>query len=95
MTQPRPTQMKEQEDMHVGRQMMERYERQDFGGVLAIEDKVRMVATRAPPEAACFIYAPLGNCYGIMGQYAKAIALHKEHKKIAEEVGDRVGVGRA
>jgi tetratricopeptide (TPR) repeat protein len=82
-------------DMHVLRQIMERYERQDFGGVLAIEDKVRMVATRAPPEAACFIYASLGNCYYRLGQYGKAIELHKEHKKIAEEVGDRAGVGKA
>jgi hypothetical protein len=30
-----------------------------------------------------------------MGQYEKAIALHQEHKKIAEEVGDRSGVGGA
>ena len=30
-----------------------------------------------------------------MRQYEKAIELHEEDKKIAEEVGDRAGVGRA
>ena len=29
------------------------------------------------------------------GQYGPAIEVHQEHKKIAEEVGDRAGVGRA
>ena len=96
MTQPRPMQVKDflKEDLHVLRQILERYKRQDFSGVLAIEDKVRMVATRAPPEAVCFIYGTLGICYQSMGQYAKAIPLHEESKKIAEEVGDRTDVGK-
>jgi tetratricopeptide (TPR) repeat protein len=31
----------------------------------------------------------------MLGQYAKAIELHELHRSIAEEVGDRVGLGKA
>ena len=80
---------------HVICQMMERAERQDWRGVVALEGELRAVAALARPEIASAIFSTMGNCYGCMGQYGRAIELHKEHKKIAEEVGDRAGVGRA
>ena len=69
--------------------------KQDWRGLAALEDEARMAATQAPTDLACNIYNRLGCCYESMGQYGKAIELHEEHKKIAEEVGDRAGVGRA
>ena len=71
------------------------YAKQDWRGLAALEDEARTLATKAPPNLACAIYSNLGNCYDSMGQYGKAIALHQEDKKIAEEVGDRSGVGEA
>jgi hypothetical protein len=50
---------------------------------------------RRPPAFTCYIYNALGCCYESMRQYRKAIALHEEHKKIAEEEEVRAGVGRA
>ena len=69
--------------------------KQDWRGLAALENEARTVATQAPTDLACNIYNRLGCCYESMGQYGKAIELHEEHKKIAEEVGDRAGVGRA
>jgi tetratricopeptide (TPR) repeat protein len=34
----------------------------------------------------------LGNCYGSLGQYEKAIAYYQQSLKIKEEIGDRQGV---
>ena len=59
--------------------------KQDWRGLAALEQEARTVATQAPPNLACAIYNTLGNCYISMGQYGKAIALHKEDKKIVEE----------
>ena len=63
--------------------------KQDWRGLAALEDEARMAATQAPTDLACNIYNRLGCCYRSMGQYGKAIELHQECKKIAEEVGDR------
>ena len=65
----------EAEDQHVALQVMERYDKQDFSSVVALEDEARAVATRAPPQAAWFIYDILGECYFKMGQYEKAIEM--------------------
>ena len=69
--------------------------KQDWRGLAALENEARTAATQAPTDLACNIYNRLGCCYRSMGQYGKAITMHKEGKKIAEEVGDRAGVGRA
>ena len=65
--------------------------KQDWRGLAALENEARTAATQAPTDLACNIYNRLGCCYRSMGQYGKAITMHKEGKKIAEEVGDRAG----
>jgi tetratricopeptide (TPR) repeat protein len=50
-------------------------------------------AARHPNAAA--IYNNLGNCFESLGQYAKAVELHEQHRAIAEEDGDRAGQGTA
>ena len=37
----------------------------------------------------------LGVCYESTGEHARAIALHADYKAMAEELGDRAGVGMA
>jgi hypothetical protein len=78
------------------RQVGQRYEDPDFRGVVALEEEARAVATRAQdPDDALFIYGKLGTSYDKIGQHAKAHSMHEEYKRIAEEVGNRAGVGVA
>ena len=37
----------------------------------------------------------LGNAYGSLGDFRKAIEYHEKHLKIAKEIGDRTGEGEA
>ena len=83
------------EQMRLWEKMKDLDAKQDWRRLAALEQEARTVATQAPPDLACAIYSRLGNCYGRMGQFEKAIAMHKEGKKIAEEVRDRAGVGAA
>ena len=69
--------------------------KEDWRGLVAMEDEAGRVARQAPLHVAGVIYGMLGYSYQSMGEYARAIALHEEHKKIAEEVGDRAEVGMA
>ena len=72
-----------------------KFGRRDFGGVLTLEDKARAALARVPPQTAFYIYGTLGQCYETTRQYAKAIVLHEEGKKIADEVGDLAPLGTA
>ena len=69
--------------------------KQDWRGLVAMEDEAGRVARQAPLDVAGEMYTRLGDRCERMGEYARLIALHEEHKKTAEEVGDRAGVGRA
>ena len=40
-------------------------------------------------------YGNLGNAYLSLGDFRKAIEYHEKHLKIAIEIGDRAGEGRA
>ena len=67
--------------------------KQDWRGLAALENEARTAATQAPTDLACEIYNRLGCCYFRMGQYGKAITMHKEGKKIAEEVAEIQSAG--
>ena len=81
--------------MRLWEKMKDLYAKQDWRRLAAFEDEARTVVTLAPPNRASCIYSTLGIFYYRMGQYGKAMGLHEENKKIAEEVGDRAGVGWA
>jgi tetratricopeptide (TPR) repeat protein len=70
----------------------------NWRGLAAMEPEAQAVAEElraAQHPDAAFIYTNLGNCYDLLGQYAKAIELHQQARAIAEEQGDRAGQGSA
>jgi hypothetical protein len=81
--------------MRVLDQIKKRNLKQDLRGMLAREDEARRLATRASPQEASLITVTLGECNRCVGQNAKVITLLGDDKKIAEDLVDRAGVGRA
>ena len=68
----------------------------DWRGVVAQERAARAVAaavrTSMPGIASC-VYCILGNAYGNLGNFSKALEHYKEQLANAKEVGDRKGEG--
>jgi len=72
------------------------YNVQDWRGMLEMIQEATSVAEQlreTQPEEAAFIYSSLGNCYSKVGKPDSAIEMHSKHMLIAEETGDRVGLG--
>ena len=70
----------------------------DWRGVAAQERAARAVAAAvrtSMPSKAAWVYCILGIAFKSLGSFSKALEHHKEHLKIAKEVGDRAGEGRA
>jgi tetratricopeptide (TPR) repeat protein len=70
----------------------------NWRGLAAMEPEARSVADElrvAQPAVVALIYGNLGICYRSLGQYAKAIKLYEQERKISEVVGHRAGQGRA
>jgi tetratricopeptide (TPR) repeat protein len=64
----------------------------EWRGVAVLENEARTLATQTPPELAWEIYSILGSCFQELSEYAKAIELHLEAKKVA---GNFKGEARA
>jgi tetratricopeptide (TPR) repeat protein len=70
----------------------------DWRGVAAQERAARAVAAAvrtSMPSKAAWVYCILGIAFKSLGSFSKALEHHKEHLKIAKEVGDRAGEGVA
>ena len=70
----------------------------DWPGVVALEHEALALARDvrdAHPRLADEIHGILGPGFHEVGQYARAVELHAEHKAISAELGDREGLAKA
>ena len=86
------------EQRRLGTRLEELQVAADWRGIVALETEALALARDlrgAHPEVAGAIHGALGLGFFGVGEYARAIALHEEHKAMAEALGDRAGVAAA
>ena len=73
----------------------QRLDFQSVGGLQTLEKNVIVSIEKDDRTEKGNGYRGLGNPYFSLGDFRKAIEYHEKHLKIAIEIGDRAGEGRA
>jgi tetratricopeptide (TPR) repeat protein len=86
------------EQLRLGTRLNELEAADNWLGIVALEREALALARDlrgGHPGVAGAIHGTLGRGFMGVGQYARALPLHAEHKAMAEALGDRAGVAAA